>query len=207
MAIGDIRRVTVHCTSGNQQSVNVLHLITTAEAGGGLTDAEIAGLHSSTMATPMKSCLGVGASYLGLKVSRIHPLPATDVKASVVGAGVGVRTGDQLPYQAAGILTLKTALAGRRNRGRMYVPFPAEESNNVTGQPDVIYTAALDALGTVLLGPFAYVVGARSTTLAPYLKNKSHPAGPQITSYIVRAYFATQRRRGRASGADDLTFP
>lgn len=53
----------------------------------------------------------------------LHPTgPADFVTDSPITGGVGTGVGAGMPLQVAGCVTLRTALAGRRHRGRLYLP-------------------------------------------------------------------------------------
>lgn len=52
---------------------------------------------------------------------KLQPTPAAAVRSRSV-ATAGTVTGTMLPSQVAVVLSLRTALSGRRYRGRMYIP-------------------------------------------------------------------------------------
>lgn len=66
---------------------------------------------------------------------------------------VGTAAGDPLPMQTQGLVRLQTStvIAGRRVRGRLFVPGPPEAENTSAGVPSGSYTTALANAGAALL--------------------------------------------------------
>lgn len=207
MAVGDIRRYSVVCTCGNQKAVNIYHYITTAETTGGATDQELVDAFATGSAAALKAILNNTAKFEGVTVTRIWPNPVGDRRQSQNGAGAGTVAGDPLPYQVCGSVTWQTGFGGRKNRGRSYYPFPSESQSGNTGQPDATYIANAGFWSALLRAPFVVAGAGGTTTAVLCIKNKDFPAVPIVNGHVIRPNFTTQRRRGRASGADDVSFP
>jgi hypothetical protein len=106
---------------------------------------------------------------------------------------VGTGGGNPLPSNCAVLVHKRTALGGRRGRGRMYLPpFTAGEldvgPSGVIDGPD--YTAIQDELDVF----YGLMV---SNDLQPSLYHSDGGSGNIITSLVLDTRIATQRRRMR----------
>jgi hypothetical protein len=86
---------------------------------------------------------GAGSRYFGsisngTSLTFIRSTPLDGVTASIVSAvnANGVNTNDPLPGGAALCITFRTALRGRRNRGRFYIAGLTVAFNTTGGQPN-----------------------------------------------------------------------
>lgn len=111
--------------------------------------------------------------------------------AAGVGTGAGLLTGSAAPPQVSWLVSKRTALGGRRNRGRMYIPGIPETSVSPFGSIDPTlrqnmedecdaFLAAIDAAGCPM-------VILHNTVGTPTL----------VQSLTVSASVATQRNRLR----------
>lgn len=96
----------------------------TSEALADSYASSIAGIFAGTGSSSWMNALDNGSH---LTEVRVYGYPtggstATYVGAATVAATDGLSTG-HLPDQTCLVLTLRTGLSGRRNRGRMYLPF------------------------------------------------------------------------------------
>lgn len=206
MAIGDILQFKIFAKAPAQLSMNTVHYIVTNETAGGATLQELVDDFDLQMKTSFRNCLSTSAELRGFTVQRIWPMPVSALYKSTTGAGAGTVAGQTLPTQVSGIITLRTLWGGRKNRGRVYVPFPSENSMDANADPTAAYKTLLQTFGGVLTIPWTTVGAGGTTTIAMVLKNKDFPATPPIFQAEARSYFATQRRRGQASGPDALSF-
>lgn len=101
------------------------------EAGDINTAAEANDLAADVAADFETQALAVAVGYLdgfsGYDRVRVYAYPTGGPNASYVGEapianGAGVNSGPQLPLQCCIVVSLRTPLAGRRSRGRMYIP-------------------------------------------------------------------------------------
>jgi len=111
-----------------------------------------------------------------------------------IASTAGLAATGPLPQNTAWLLTKNTALGGRRNRGRLYIP---GVSNNLVGANGVLTTAAIavgNTAGTNLLNNLLATAEAEGVVLF----HNSAPATPTpITSIKCQSRVATQRRRMR----------
>ncbi len=197
MAVNDIYRINIGTHWDQQAGINVTHWRVSTQVGADLTPAVIATDFSAFFAAPFKGLMHNTATYDGVKVQKIWPPPATVPAVVTADSGVGTTGAAGLPPQTCGLLSLRTALAGRANRGRMYLPFPSEQDNvDATGRPSAGYQAVGFTLGGQMITPRIITVGAQTMTFVPGIYHRvTHNFDP-FTSRIMRAVWATQRRRG-----------
>lgn len=195
MAIGDIYRVTAWCYFQEQAGLNVLHYQVTGEQGGTLTPALVATQFGSQNGPLYRQVLASTASYIGCTSQRIVPKPPSLLATSTTSAGAGLVAGDVLPKQTAGIISFYTLNAGRRYRGRAYVPFPGEADNVADSTPSPTYVTMIGQLGLSLKG-MNVTSGGLTATLALVIYHRDLLIGTLVQGHVTKKLWATQRRRG-----------
>lgn len=142
---------------------------------------------SALYATPYKAQLNSGSLYQGIKV-----LVGNDGDPSVLfstsGAGVGGRGVALAAPQCMGLISKKTALAGRRNRGRIFIPNMAETNVGDLG--------TIDSGGLTLLNNIAaalYITGTPWTN--PVILHSDNSTPTPVTTLVAETQVATLRRR------------
>jgi hypothetical protein len=205
VTLNDLLEVKVYCFSEGQYSINTLHYAVSGVVGVALFDSNLVIPLEASMSAEIKACLSAQAEYLGMSLQIVNPTRRPMVVANV-GAGAGGVAGDVLPRQVAGLIRKRTSVASRHGRGRMYVPFPGEASNDTDGFPVAAYTAALNALGAIVDDPLAVTIGADTTTITPIILNRVALTGISITDCVAASTWATVRRRSDNRGADRPPF-
>lgn len=164
------------------------------------SSVEVTGLAfflSQTLAPKYKPLMSNLATYYGVRVQKINPIPAGAAVLSVEGQGAGTGVGSPLPAQVSGMISLYSALAGRRNRGRCYVPFPTETANDeLQTRPDATYQAALVVLADAFSTNLLVTDGVNNAVLEPGIWSRASRIFNPIVDYNARARWATQRSRG-----------
>lgn len=125
---------------------------------------------------------------------------------STASAAAGSSASPALPDETAVVITLRTALTGQGNRGRLYIP---NFATNALATGNVVAAAAVTALQnwannfpTVLSGQgITFGLGLRDRVAYIGSTGTNHPARAAriqpITSQVVRDnHWDTQRRRG-----------
>jgi hypothetical protein len=202
LQLGDIIQVDVACFSNGQLGLNRSHWKVTTFSGTGATDQDCANILDANFSTAYRNLLGNNASYYGVKVTRIVPLPPTAPVTSTANQGLGVVLSPSLPQQVSGVITMGTAFAGRAFRGRVYVPFPPTSMNDaVLDVPIAAYKPLLDALGALYRGDFLVGTAPNQITIDSVLVHRANKAGvtpPPTTILTSRSNlkWGTQRRRG-----------
>jgi len=198
MAVGDVWSLRIICYGSNQLGEMVLHANSTSSTGTGATPQQIADTVSAQWAALLKPWMSPTYSYRGVTAQRISP-PAsrTNPINSTSGQGAGSAAAGDLPAQLSGLLTLKSALVGRRGQGRAYVPFPATAMFTGTG---ALVSAAgltqLNAMVTALQAAFTPGAGGNTDTLTYCVNSKKYGQAGSIIQALSHNVFATQRRRG-----------
>jgi len=200
---GSILRHVVICTNTPQQSANVRHWRVVSVGATPRSEQYVCDSLSQTFAAYYKLCMPILATYRGSTLQTVNPALTVPV-SSILGRGAGSVGGDTLPPQVAGLISFKTAFAGRAFRGRMYIPFPSETDNTVAGIPSAAYLINLQNLGnafasTLLVGP-----GGDQVTLEPVLYRAAPLQVTTITSAMARPAWATQRRRSFINRGDTI---
>ena len=149
-------------------------------------------------ASCMLSIMSNQATTVEVKVTRLDQgiPPVTTLASGLTGDVQGAESSDIVAVQVAFINTLKTPIFGRSGRGRIYVPYVAENhlssprSQWGSADPDLFDSVPQNALGAVSDG--TYVSGV----LAVNSRKNSVLNG--VTAIVPRVYFGTQRRRAEA---------
>lgn len=197
MAVGDIYEL-VTTTFGDQQiGVNVLHYVVSASTPPEPAIFIVASQASVIFGPLYIALLNVNFEYNSLSAQRIRPLPVGAKAISTSAQGPGVVAGDPLPKQTSGLIAKRTSLGGRRNRGRAYVAFPAEDDSTGNAQPSPGYVAALGNLANQMAAVIVVADGPGSITLQPVVFSRTAPeTATPITNCTPSDFWATQRRRG-----------
>lgn len=196
MAQGDLHETVAVCATADQAGLNVRHWFEDIQSGNGATLPEFVAALSTLVAPAYKELLNENARYVGMTAKRVRPLPPSATFSSADGAGVGLRPGDLLPKQVAGLISYVPDPLFGSEKGRSYVPFPSEISSDSLGKPTTTYTADLLILGNIYATVLA-VVGAAGTSLyVPSIFTRSTGDFGPIQIAQAAARWATQRRRG-----------
>lgn len=172
--------------------VNTLGLDTTDVT---LWPAMVEALATNTRTSLPVTVIAIGYSFLGVTVYRGQDGGPPVVYESTAPAHAGTNAGPALPPNCAFLLRKRTAVGGRKGRGRMFIPAGVgvgEDSVPATGVMAEAQRAALETRYNnwiAALGPdpvlFHDSDSPGSTTPTP------------ITSLTVEARLATVRRRLR----------
>lgn len=196
LANNDIWKVSLYSTLGSQLAVQRC-FFTITELAGNPDDGTLGNSAETALGAKLKDCMVADASFRGIGVQRVWPSPKTRERYFINLQGAGNVVTPPLPKQVSGLITLRTDFAGRRYRGRTYVPFPGEiDSDGVEGRPTANYVARLDILGNFWSSVLAIANGGDTASGVPVLWHEGLVVGTPITADNGRPYWATQRRRG-----------
>jgi len=196
MPVNDVLEVRVFCKHANQQSINIVHFQITAVVLPEPTHDIIATVLSGNFGTIYRDMMTNQATYDGVGVRKVFPLPMSSETFGTAAAGGGTVLGDALPKQIAGLLSWRTDLAGPANRGRTYVPFPSETDNDTGAVPTAAYVTKLVTMGNALGGPITVPNAGGSATLNRRIFHRATSTVTPVTFFFTRNRWATQRRRG-----------
>jgi hypothetical protein len=145
---GVVRATFRGSNAAGQQWANVMHF----QYAGGASQpgpTEIAALDAKVLRLYTGTAYTTGTPWLTLCTPQIALIDATYYPLTTAGAptiishtqaGSGV-TNTNIAQEVAHVLTLRTALRGRRNRGRIYLP--AVQASNMSGTGGVLIAANL----------------------------------------------------------------
>jgi len=201
LADGDLLEVAFVCSLGNQSGVGVRHFSVSDSAGGGITIEEAAAELSAQFGPLLQAVMATAARYHGLRIRVIKPV-VTDVYVLAVNSANGSISGDPMPGQVCGLISLRSGLAGRSNRGRWYLPFPSETHNTSSAGVATAYYDAANDLADVYKDGVTKTVGARSAKMTGILYSRKENAVVAISHYITRLNWATQKRRSQLNRGD-----
>lgn len=196
LAIGNILRIRFTAMEDGQLGEFRMHYVVGNSPVPSATDLDVATYLDSVIAADLKGLMSDKATYWGVGVQKMNPLPLyPEVKADA-GAGTGTTGSASLPKQVSGLVTWYTPFAGRKGRGRSYLPFPSVEYNGSRGAPSLAYIENVNTIAILLGGPIAVTEGGRSCSITPVLWHRRTLIYDNIIGYRVNQNWATQRRRG-----------
>jgi hypothetical protein len=200
----ELRVVTFDPTAPSQVGINVVHFEVTNVSNLGTNQAQFAIQVDNAIATLYKAAMSSSVNYRGVMVQKIWPLPRVVAESTIVNAGAASGAATQVPTQVAGLISLRTANAGRPFRGRIYMPFLGTGSIGAGGNPTAPYVTAIQNVANALFATFSVVSGGDSTTYTPVIYHAKGYGKPPanlhsvdvITSASASPLAATIRRRG-----------
>ena len=196
--IGDVYEALVVCVMQEQTSINTLHLSVVDHIGTGATDLDIAKQVDAIMGPVMKPLICSNAEYHGSSVRKVSPLPLGALISWQGQKGMGTAFATPMPRQVTGVITWKTALAGRSFRGRFYAPFATTQDINTgpKADPTAAYTAKLTAVGNALMPGFVAGVGGNTNSFKLVVWSKKLRVATPVSTFVSQGIFGTQRKRG-----------
>ena len=194
--IVDTHRVALRWTTPTAQSaVNVIHIH--APGSGGGTDPIFEVLEDAVHVDQWVTA-AVSASITTISITPLDGISAThDYTPSVPASWTGGQAGEYSPATSV-LVKLTTADRGRSNRGRVYLPFTAEQVMS-----DGVLTAGPQAAAQTAWDAFSAALTADPTTPSSFVVASYKLARDlAVTTINVEGILATQRRRqGRLRGA------
>lgn len=197
VTVGDVMRYDIVTASVLHQCRMTFHARCTVATGGLVEYEELANLIDAAVRPACRAMMVDTTFFEYIEIARLTPLPQSDFKRSSAGVIANLVAQDELPRMNCGIITKKTGIAGKRFRGRVYVPHAGEADNFATAQPTAGYMALMTTLANLTLVPRGYVGGAGNVQIDPVLYHRTTRTYNDITAFQVRPYWATQRRRNR----------
>jgi hypothetical protein len=135
----------------------------------------------------MWTAVSNSASVNQVSVTPLDGSSATLVSAVSGTIWAGGQGGDFIP-QAATLVSLRSALRGARNRGRLFLPFLAESAQS----NGTVFSTVLGLMQTAW-SSFVTSLASSSTDLV--IASYAFPGAQNATSALVEPLIATQRRR------------
>lgn len=194
--VGDTVVVTIVSGWGDD-AFNRLAYEITALGAGTPTDLTFVSAFDVAINTDWKAILANNVAYRGC-FATLHAFgdPTPFIRQVATGnAGVGTFGTDMIAAQVAGLIKWKTPRAGRKERGRMYVPGVAKSAVDTTEHPTTAYKTALDTVATDIIGFTSASFAGTSCSCRLCLRNKVGTL-TTITDFEISPKWATQKRRG-----------
>jgi hypothetical protein len=196
MAVNDIHQVVVRQLLHSQTILNVLHYRVSVD-GGAATPSDLATLITNNVIPQFKQCQSNELTHVDIVVQKIWPLPPFVPIFSAVAAGAGSIAQNSLPTSMTAVITKRTAFAGRKYRGRVFVcgvPITLELDSQITAAGLILYNnlaAVLDDAQTSALGANAWV---------PIIWHRVPKTFDTVVSADARPILRNQRRRQVGKG-------
>lgn len=159
---------------------------------------------SSIVGDFFQSCMAPQYTYDGITIA-VGDASGDVYFESVQNAGPGTLGANALTQNVASLFKKSTASGGRRNRGRMFIPGPAETTVDAAGSWDSVVRDTLNGEAVTFLASLAAInnnmVILHPARPAPEPKPvpEAIPEAPptEVTSLVLDPRVATQRRRLR----------
>jgi len=200
---GDIVKTIAYCEMRGQVSQNVRHWrVISKDVGATHTDEDVRAALATLLKAPYQDCLSQDAQWYGLSLQKIAPIKFDTVFSPNAGAGSDAT--DCLPGAVAGLLVFKTGLAGRKNRGRTYIPFPGEGANTALGLPNAAHLTQLQDVADIYSSNRTIVKGGLNLIITPIIYPSEVAGGRAIVSGARASKWASMRSRGDYKAANKL---
>jgi len=191
MAIGDVYRLRLVSRQFGQEHNQVLHV----QEGGASTMAIAAAALDAWVTSDLRALQDASITYERIVVDSL--IPFGPYFERTLTSPAGTKVGDPLPPVNCVVSTWRTALRGKRKRGRNYWG-GLITTDVISGQLDAAPLAAWQSAFDNLIVDYAAVgqaliVWSRSTAglIIPY----DPDAAEAITSSVARSVVTSQRRR------------
>lgn len=212
---GDVHRLIIYTYMNGQLGMNTFHTICNTVDPGPPSMINIAQFWATLFPSKYVQVMANEATYLGLGLRHIDPLPIGSEAVSIVGTGPGVGGTPPLPSQTCGLITQVGGLPALARKGRTYLPFPPSAASVAPGVPSAGYLTGIQPIGNILIntwnmtGPYT---GTQFNFICGWRPPQPTHTPPLLRSYAVPQFFvraakwATQRRRGGFGRPNALPF-
>lgn len=190
MATGDIWRFScIGDMNAQSTAIVTLHFRFLSP---GATPAGCAAFIKTNFLAPSVTSLNSLWNWRQINGLSVNLIPPTSIVYNTGFPLNGTAVGDPLPPQCAMVCTWRTAYAGRRYRGRAYLPGFSEANGSLGIWTPAFVTAWQGAMDTWL-----GLVGSGGTDpdYRQIVWSKTAGVGTDVTQAVVRPYVQTQRRR------------
>jgi len=196
-----------YCTMQSQVSVN--NIFYDVDGGGGA----VAATDQDTICGILDNLANDNYPALLSELAKYHRMSVQDLIYNGVDAWRyehlenfhtirntdGLVTGEALPKQVAGLIQKRTGFSGLGGRGRIYLPFPGEDSNFGNATPSAAYTVDLQDFADALLHPTAITIPGTTYTLYPIVfcaARGGYTFQRRLSGATASFRWATCRKRG-----------
>lgn len=194
MAVNDIYQVNMVGKVHGQTTINTFHYIETA-TGAGSAEGTLATALNSGLVAAVKGAASNEWAFEKLVIQQIRPLPPLLAFEDPTAAGAGMQFAESLPSSVAVVVTKRTGLAGRANRGRCYFAGVA-----ATHEVDSKLSTVGLGLWTLVATEMSDNIVSGAFTFDPIVYHRAAGSGTAILSAIARDILRNQRRRQVGKG-------
>jgi len=194
MALGDIIKLTIVGEYDLSVVMNVLHYKVVGVAGTGATLAQIMNGWLADVKADYLAAMNEGYLLTGVKAQIISPIVSDPIEVAVAPPEAGTVTGDGMPGHIAAVISLRTGIADKKHRGRIFLPARSESDSNGS----VINAGAIVLIGdlaTTLVGPVTEGVAPNTSDIQLAVWSKALSSGTAVDTFLVRTNLKSQRRR------------
>lgn len=201
--VGNVYKHRTFCYSGDQVGINVRYFTIAGLTGTPQPEQALLEKIDASLAAAYKPAMYNSAQYVGTDMQNITgspPYPAQVKTLALEGAGTGGAA--TMGAQVSGIYTTRTAMTGKKFRGRSYIPFPAAALSTTTAPPDMTagYIVLLNAIIAIVTASTIVTVAGQVYTLNWVICHNPQFAGAKsltlLTGADIGVGWATQKRRG-----------
>jgi len=211
--VGDVLEIRTLCFSIDQISVNVMHWRVSVLTGAGVTLQDIAAQFDTDVNGAYKNWMAANCNYRGIGITNLTGDRTVEYHATGF-TGPGTQTASTLPTQVTGLISFKTALAGRHMRGRIFPGLPWAGWVLATSQMTAAGLVALNTIRSSIGLAKTATVGPNGTTIVLTVMHRPTPARPippnslttDVTTAAASGLWATQRRRGEFGRTNQVPF-
>jgi hypothetical protein len=211
--VGDVLEIRTLCFSIDQISVNVMHWRVGNVSGAGVSLQDIAAQFDTDVNGAYKNWMPANCNYRGIGITNLTGERTVEYHATGF-TGPGTQTAKMLPTQTTGLISFKTALAGRHMRGRIFPGLPWTDWMLATSQMTAAGLIALNTIRSAIGLAKVASIGANSTTVVLTVMHRPTLARPippnslttDVTSAVASGLWATQRRRGEFGRTNQVPF-
>jgi len=197
LKLGEVWETKFYNQDNEQLGINVRHWRVSQITAGSASDTELANGMATVFQPLYNQLCDANSAFFGVGAQRAFPLPRTVfVHSSGIPVANGIG-GAGLARQICGLISLRSNVIGRANRGRLYVPFPAGVDNQGIGAPTQNYTVRLTNLANALLAPQVILGAGGTATMRAVIFHRKTGTSVDVTSAPPVLAWATQRRRGQ----------
>ena len=193
--VGDVLRCTIAAIYPTNQVEECNFHLQCVVSGGGDSRAALGNAIDTAVQADIIPHLHSAVLYYGSRVAIEQAANKWGSAVSVVNTPGG-STDPSLPGQVRGLLRLRTALVGRKQRGRLFMFTPITTMADTNGVPTVTYQNQIQTFGTRIQNGFT-AGGSQWVSVIYHRPPKTNPAAWTVTSTTAITpanKFATQRR-------------
>lgn len=201
MAVNDVYRLALVGSLFNQQIVNVLHYQLTADPTLSFSAQSLVNMWTAAITPTWRATVVDSYIFDHVACTKLHPVGPATIIAPFAGGTIGLRALPPLPCNVAASITKRTALIGRRHRGRMALAGLAN-ADNVVGLLSPTAFGLIQTLANALENPLAGPDGdARPVVWTRHVDVLPANSATPITDMEPQTTVRVQRSRTVGLGA------